>query len=68
MLAADLWAWLNGFAGSDAEMRLRDLAGRVRVSNVTALLPTKIDTPPVRLMPRRSERAIHAGRRLTIAK
>lgn len=68
MLAADLWAWLNGFTGSDAETHLRDLASRVRVSNVAAPLPTKIDTPPMRLMPRRSERAVRAIGRLTIAK
>ena len=31
-LSASLWAWINGFVGSDAETPLRNLASRIRVS------------------------------------
>ncbi|BBY73165.1 hypothetical protein MPRF_00640 [Mycolicibacterium parafortuitum] len=31
-LSASLWAWVNGFVGSDFETSLRDLASKVRIS------------------------------------
>lgn len=31
-LSSSLWAWMNGFRGTDAEASLRDLARRIRVS------------------------------------
>ena len=34
VLAASLWAWMNGFAGSDSETPLRALAARIRISPV----------------------------------
>jgi hypothetical protein len=65
VLAASLWAWMGGFVGSDAEIPLRNLASRIRVSNVsTPPLPTA-ETPPMPLISRRSERAT---RRLATAK
>ncbi|QVI27227.1 hypothetical protein MN2019_23920 [Mycolicibacterium neoaurum] len=36
VLSASLWAWTNGFIGSDFETPLRSLVSRIRVSNVIA--------------------------------
>jgi hypothetical protein len=65
VLAASLWAWMGGFVGSDAETSLRDLAGRIRVSNVSVPPTLAVEAPPASLVPRRSERAV---RRLVPAK
>lgn len=32
-LSALLWAWVNGFVGSEAETRIRDLACRLEISS-----------------------------------
>ena len=60
VLAASLWAWMNGFVGSDFEIPLRDLAGRIRVSNVRALPNARQEDSfhgPVQASPRRGERS-----------
>lgn len=64
-MAASLWAWMNGFAGSDSEIPLRDLASGIRVSPDGAQLVAAVERPtPEPLVPRRS--AI-AARRLVLA-
>ncbi|MBX9918330.1 MAG: hypothetical protein K2Y33_00640, partial [Mycolicibacterium frederiksbergense] len=34
-LAPSLWAWVNGFMGSDSETFLHTLASRIRISNAS---------------------------------
>lgn len=58
-LVASLWAWINGFVGSDEETALRDLAVRIRVAQTSHLSPPVHEDDPevAQLIPRRSERA-----------
>ena len=58
VLAASLWAWMGGFVGSGFETSLRDLASRIRVSNVDSKPVPTVECSTVRMTPRRSERAI----------
>ncbi|BBZ04243.1 hypothetical protein MCHIJ_36800 [Mycolicibacterium chitae] len=56
-LSASLWAWVNGFVGSDAETVLRGLAARIRIASAALPAiaePARVQAP---LIPRRSERA-----------
>jgi hypothetical protein len=63
VLAASVWAWMDGFVGSDFETSLRDLASLIRVSNVISTPAVEVPLPP--LVPWHSERAV---RRLVAAK
>lgn len=63
--SASLWAWMNGFVGSDFETPLRVLASRIRVSASCTPAEAESTPEPAPLIPPRSERA---ARRLTLAK
>lgn len=58
VLSASLWAWIYGFVGSDYETPLRDLASGIRVSAAIGRPSGERERQtPIRLVPRRNERA-----------
>jgi hypothetical protein len=67
-LAESLWAWMNGFTGSDAETLLRDLANRIRVTNVSGPLGSADEVHSQRPAPMVAQRSERATRRLVLAK
>lgn len=62
--SASLWAWMNGFVGSDYETPLRRVASRIKVSASSRPEDVEGTADPAPLIPRRSETA--ARRRLAL--
>ena len=63
--SASLWAWMNGFVGSDSEIPLRHLASKITVSASGKPAEAVSIPKPAPLVPQRSKRA---ARRLAVAK
>jgi len=68
VLAESLWAWMNGFTGSDAETLLRELANRIRVTNVSSPLGSVEEVHSQRPAPMVAQRSERVTRRLVLAK